>query len=51
MCGPTCMRYASVAVKHLAEIGLGFNNQLLELGHLANFLESKDLILLVTINS
>jgi len=39
-----------VRVKDLGEVGLGLLNQSLELGNLADLLEGKDLLLLVTID-
>jgi hypothetical protein len=48
--GPTGVGNASVRVEDLGRIGLGLLDQLLQLGHLANLLEGKDFILLVTID-
>lgn len=51
MGSPAGVRNASMRVKNLGHIWLTIGDELLELGHLAHFLESENLILLVTINS
>ena len=47
---PAGVSNASVRVKDLCHVGLALLNELLELGDLANLLESKDLILLVPVD-
>jgi hypothetical protein len=51
MCSPSGVCDARVRVENLGKVWLLVRDQLLQLGNLANFLESKDFILLVTVNS
>jgi hypothetical protein len=48
--GPSSVSNAGVRVEGLCEVDTRAVNELLELGHFANLLEGKDLILLVTID-
>ena len=47
---PTSVRNTSVGLEGLGHVGLSLRNELLQFGHLANFLECADLILLVAIH-
>ena len=47
---PTGVGNTGVRVEDLIEIDVGLVNELLELGHLANLLVGKDLILLVAVD-
>jgi hypothetical protein len=47
---PTGVSDTGMRIKNLGEVGLGFFDELLELGDLANLLECKDLVLLVAID-
>ncbi len=49
--GPAGVRNTSVRFEGLGHVGLGFGNELAQLGDLADFLESLHLTLLVTIDS
>ena len=48
--GPTSVCNTGVCVKNLCEVGLLLLDELLQLGHLANLLESEDLISLVAVD-
>jgi hypothetical protein len=50
MSSPSGMSDTGMGIEDFGEVGLGFVDELLELGNFANFLESEDLVLLVTIN-
>jgi hypothetical protein len=51
MGGPPGVSDTAVGVESLVEVKLGLIDELLQFGHLADLLERKDLILLVTIDS
>jgi len=48
---PTSVGNTAVCIKDLCEVGLLLLNELLQLGDLANLLESKDLVSLVSVDS
>ena len=50
VCGPPRVCDAAVRVEGLGQVDIGLVNELLELGHLANLLERKDLLLLVAVD-
>jgi len=50
VCGPSSVCNTGVRIKDLCQIRLLLFDELLELGHLADLLECKDLLLLVTID-
>lgn len=50
MCRPPCVGNTSVRVKDLGHVWVAFFDELLELSHLADLFECKDLILLVAID-
>lgn len=47
---PSGVSDTGMGIKDLGVIGLRFSDERLELGDLANFLEGKDFVLLITIN-
>lgn len=51
MSGPASVSNSSVRIESLGEVWLRLGNELLQFGDLANLLEGKDLILLVTVDS
>lgn len=50
MSSPSGVSDTGMGIKNFGEVGLSFVDELLQFGYLANLLERKDLILLVTIN-
>lgn len=48
--GPASVGDTGVGLEGLAHVGLTLLNELLELGHLAHFLECKDFIFLVAVD-
>ena len=51
MCSPSGVGNAGVRDERSIEIGLGLLDQLLQLGNLAHFLESKNIPFLITVHS
>lgn len=51
MRSPTRVCYARVGIEDLVHVWLALGDKLLKLGDLADFLERKDLVFLVSINS
>ena len=51
MCCPAGMCYASMTIKDLGQVWIGVGDQFFEFGDLANLLEGKYFVLLVSIDS